>query len=123
MPEYNIKEIVDAVAADLAANVTLPTHRVHLYTKARSLRLDEVANWLQVYPEKTINQLVSTGSEYYDHEQIVVSWTTETFDEASFNDGNPDKAAQHLANVMAIQERLNEWGDGVPGLFLSLIHI
>lgn len=116
MPEYNIKQIVDAIYADIEASVTLPAHGSHLYAKARSLRLDEQPNWLQVYPQRSVHAIVGTESSYYDREEIIVRWTTETFTEAEFNDGDSVKAAAHLATVMAIIDRLNSYGDDVPGL-------
>lgn len=116
MPEYSIKDLIDAINADIEANVTLPTHGTHLYAKARALRLDEVPSWLQVYPKRTIHSMVGTESSYYDREEIVVRWTTETFTEAEFNAGDSSKAADHLDHVIGIVERLNEYGDGVPGL-------
>lgn len=117
MPEQSVKQIVDAIAADIAAEVPLPEHVVFKYAQQRALRLDDHRCFLQVFPQRTMNMITSTTSEYYDREEIIVKWTGRTFDGAEFNTGDQEAAEEFLETVMAIQERLNEYGSGLPGLF------
>lgn len=114
---YTETDVVDAIVADIAANVSgLPTYGTWKYVEPRSLRKDVKDRWLAVYPRRIDPELLATPDAYYNRLEIVVAWYLPVFDGAAANTGEEAIVQTALPQARLIRQHIQGYADGVPGL-------
>lgn len=114
---YNETDVVDAVVADIAANVNgLPAYGTWKYVEPRSLRKDVKDRWLAVFPRRIDPELLATPDAYYNSLELVVAWYLPVFDGAAANLGEEAVVATALPQARLIRQHLQGYADGVPTL-------
>lgn len=114
MPDATLSDLIDAIAADLAENVTLPAHSVWLYVDPPSLRPD-LGTMLGIFPRTVDYNLLATNDSYQDEDGIVVAWYVPMLVGVETGGvGNPAVAKAALADAEAIVSQLRTYATAVP---------
>lgn len=117
MTIYSEVEVVDAIHADIQANVTgLGQYQSYLYVEPRTLRPDIEPKVLLVHPSHIIHEVISTVSDYENRNRYSVAWREGDFYGMESNVGDRELAAAALVRANAIRQQLQTYGAGVPGL-------
>jgi hypothetical protein len=115
MPETTLSDLIDAIAADLAGNVTTPAHSVWLYVDPPSLRPD-LGNMLGIFPRAVEYEVLATNDSYQDGDDIVIAWYAPMLAGVETGGvGNPAVAKEALATAEAIIAQLRTYATAVPG--------
>lgn len=115
MPETPLSDLIDAISADLAENVTLPAHSTWLYVDPPALRPD-LGNMLGIFPRATDYTLLATNDSYADDDSIVIAWYAPMLVGVETGGvGNPAVAKAALATAEALVTQLRTYATAVPG--------
>lgn len=108
-------EIVDAVSADIEAQVPLQSHGTHLYVPPAVLRPDIApGRFLSVYPRNVIPELVVTPSSYEDWVYFHIAWSIQAFKNFEDNTVETEKVIEAYNTNDLIIDRLKTYGCGIP---------
>lgn len=115
MPEATLSDLIDAIAADLAENVTLPAHSVWRYVDPPMLRPD-LGSMLGIFPRQVEYEVLATNDSYQDGDDIVVAWYVPMIEGVETGGvGNPAVAKAALADAESIIAQLRTYATAVPG--------
>lgn len=116
MPDTTLSDLVDAVAADIAENVTLPAHSVWLYVDPPMLRPD-LGTLLAIFPKQASYTVLATNDSYQDENELVIAWYVPMLEGVETGGiGNPAVAESALGDAEAIIAQLRSYATAVPGL-------
>ena len=116
MTTYDETQIVDAIHADIEANVSLGTHQSYLYVEPRALRPDVHPKVLIIHPSHILHEIISTVSNYENRNRFTISWRQADLYGMETNIGDRELARASLLVANEIRARLQTDGAGVPGL-------
>lgn len=115
MPETTLSDLIDAIASDLAENVTLPAHSVWLYVDPPTLRPD-LGTLLAIFPRQADHSILATNDSYQDDDHVVVAWYVPMLEGIETGGiGDPAVAKAALADAEAIITQLRTYATAVPG--------
>lgn len=119
MPTTPISNIIDAIAADLAAlsiSAPLPAHSVWLYVDPPVLRPD-LGTMLAIFPKTTDYDVLATNGSYSEDNHIVVAWYVPMLIGLETGGvGDPAIAKAALADAETIVAQLRTYATAIPGL-------
>lgn len=119
MPATPLSDLIDAISADLAENVTLPAHSQWLYVDPPTLRPD-LGTMLGIFPRASDYDVLATSNSYQEDDQIVIAWYVPMLSGVETGGvGNPAVAKAALADAEAIITQLRTYATSVPGYALQ----
>lgn len=110
-----VVEAIDAIAADVEANVALPAHATELYARPRGLS-SEHCPALLVYSPRVPWELIATPSNYFVRPEVSVAWFVAAARESEEGLGTGDLARSAAETGDLIGDRIASYAEGIPGV-------